>query len=155
MIVHWDPEVSTLKIGIGGVNTEALTTSPGDLQDTQEDQRDDDAREELTRASFRGAGAAATRFARKPGVSKAVRAAKGNISPAGMFPMSNLHLYATELSAKPLRGRQPYHNASRHVVRTGDPCKRRLGGERRELTILVRELMRGVTTGRASDPNTT
>jgi hypothetical protein len=62
-------------------------------------------------APFRdaGAGAATTRFVSKPRVNKVVRATEGNISLAGVFPMSDLDLYVAELNAKPLRGRQLHH----------------------------------------------
>ena len=86
MIVHRDLEVCTFQVGRArAVYTEALTTSPGNLQDVQEGWQGNDTGEILTGTSLRvvDAGAVTARFASKLRTRKAERLAEWNISLVG------------------------------------------------------------------------
>ena len=94
MIIHWNLEVSTLQVGVGGIKSEVLTTAPRDLQDVHEGRRGSNTRK-LTDASLRGvgAGAATTRSASKPRVSKVVRPVGWNISLVEVLSMAKICFY--------------------------------------------------------------
>ena len=74
VITHWNFEVPASQVGIRGVDPEALTTAPRDLEDIQEDRRDNGTGIKLIVAFIlRGVGAGATttrRSANKPKASK-------------------------------------------------------------------------------------
>ena len=94
MIVHWDLEVSTLQVGVRGINSEALTTAPRNLRDVQGDRRGGNARK-LTDASLRGVGvgAATTCSANKPRASNVERPVGWSISSIGVLPMAQISVY--------------------------------------------------------------
>ena len=76
VVIHWNLEVPASQIWIRGVDPEALTAAPRNLEDIQEDRRDSGTGIKLTVAFVLrgvGAGAATTRSASKPRVIKMVR----------------------------------------------------------------------------------
>ena len=101
MIVHRNLKGSTLQVGVRGINCEAPTTTPSDLQDIQKDRRDRDTKRKHTDgARGSGAGALITRPARKPSVSKVIRPVEWDISLAGVLPVLLARTYIRPMCAR-------------------------------------------------------
>jgi hypothetical protein len=109
VIVHRNIEGCTFQVGVRRIDPEALATAPRNLQDIQEDRRWNGARWELTATSFRGvgAGAATTRSASRPRVSRAARPVGWNISLVWVFPVPPVSAYMRFTQ----REREPHHGA--------------------------------------------
>jgi hypothetical protein len=109
VIVHRNIEVCTFQVGVRGIDPEALAIPPRNLQDIQEDRRRNGARWELTATSFRGvgAGAATTRSASRPRVSRAARPVGWNILLVWVFPMPPVSAYIRPTQQE----REPRHGA--------------------------------------------
>ena len=88
MIIHWNLEVPASQVWIRGADPEALTATPRNLEDIQEDRRDSGTKIMLTVAFVPrgvGMGAGTTRSASKPRASKMVRPVEWSISLVGVL----------------------------------------------------------------------